>query len=147
VPIRRLTEDLAGRGRGVGAAGSAGRRSVVEIDGRYDHSVVGHPLADVVGSTPTGRHREIECDSAGVRDGTTPGRYVGTCTGRSIGEWGAAGLRSVRAAGDANCSGTIAAAVWEGRRYAEELEQSTEGSDETPFKREVTGLAPVDHRK
>ena len=37
-------------------------------------------------------------------------------------EWAAAGLQSVRAVGDAYCPGTIAAAVWDGRRYAEELD-------------------------
>jgi dimethylamine/trimethylamine dehydrogenase len=37
-------------------------------------------------------------------------------------EWAGAGLRSVRAIGDANVPGTIAAAVWDGRRFAEDLD-------------------------
>ncbi len=38
--------------------------------------------------------------------------------------------------------GTIAAAVWEGRRYAAELQAPTDASDITPYRREVTALAP-----
>ena len=37
-------------------------------------------------------------------------------------EWGAAGVLSVRAVGDAWAPGTIATAVWDGRRFAEELD-------------------------
>ena len=57
-------------------------------------------------------------------------------------EWADRGVRSVRAVGDALAPGTIAAAVWEGRRYAEELEAPTEDSDITPYRREVTALTP-----
>lgn len=50
-------------------------------------------------------------------------------------------LRSVRAIGDAWAPGTIAAAVWAGRRYAEEFDTDLRGSDAVPFRREVTALA------
>ena len=56
------------------------------------------------------------------------------------GEWADRGLRSVRAVGDALVPGTIAAAVWEGRRYAEELEAPTDDSYTTPYRRELTAL-------
>ena len=52
----------------------------------------------------------------------------------------AAGLVSVRAIGDAWAPGTIASAVWDGRRYAEELDGDPPG-DEVPFRREVVALA------
>ena len=55
-------------------------------------------------------------------------------------EWGDHGLHRVRAVGDALAPGTIAAAVWEGRRYAEELEAPTDNSDTTPYRREVSAL-------
>ncbi len=55
-------------------------------------------------------------------------------------EWTGQGLRSVRAIGDALAPSTIAAAVWEGRRYAEELEAPTDSSDATPYRRELTAL-------
>ena len=47
----------------------------------------------------------------------------------------ASGVRSVRAVGDAYCPGTIAAAVWDGRRYAEELDAPP--ADGVGFRREL----------
>jgi dimethylamine/trimethylamine dehydrogenase len=55
-------------------------------------------------------------------------------------EWGPAGLKSVRAAGDAWAPATIAAAVWAGHRYAEELDEPAEERP-VPFRREVTELS------
>jgi dimethylamine/trimethylamine dehydrogenase len=45
------------------------------------------------------------------------------------------------AIGDAYAPGTIATAVWDGRRYAEELDGEPFG-DSVPFRREITQLAP-----
>ncbi len=47
--------------------------------------------------------------------------------------WSDAGLVSARAIGDALSPGTIAAAVWDGRRYAEDLDAERE----SPYRREV----------
>jgi dimethylamine/trimethylamine dehydrogenase len=58
------------------------------------------------------------------------------------GEWDAAGIRSVRAIGDANAPGTIAAAVYAGHRYAQELDAPDIG-DGLPFKREIAELLPL----
>ena len=44
--------------------------------------------------------------------------------------------------GDAYAPGTIATAVWDGRRYAEELDREPHG-DTVPFRREVVELAPL----
>jgi dimethylamine/trimethylamine dehydrogenase len=49
-------------------------------------------------------------------------------------------ITSVRAIGDAWAPGTIAAAVWSGRRYAEEFDADLPGPDVVPFRREVTRL-------
>ncbi len=46
------------------------------------------------------------------------------------------------AVGDAYAPGTIATAVWDGRRYAEELDGEPHG-DAVPFRREVVELAPL----
>jgi dimethylamine/trimethylamine dehydrogenase len=46
------------------------------------------------------------------------------------------------AIGDAYAPGTIASAVWDGRRYAEELDGEPHG-DAIPFRREVVELAPI----
>ncbi len=55
-------------------------------------------------------------------------------------EWADADLSSVRAIGDAWAPATIAAAVWSGHRYAEELDEpQTPGP--VPYLREVTELA------
>jgi dimethylamine/trimethylamine dehydrogenase len=47
------------------------------------------------------------------------------------------------AIGDAYAPGTIATAVWDGRRYAEELDGEPFG-DSVPFRREVVQLAPAE---
>jgi dimethylamine/trimethylamine dehydrogenase len=47
--------------------------------------------------------------------------------------------------GDAYAPGTIAMAVWAGRRYAEELDGESHG-DAVPFRREVVELAPLEER-
>lgn len=61
--------------------------------------------------------------------------------------WGEHGLRSVTVAGDAWAPSTIAAAVWAGRRYAEELDAPTGGDGlgepGAGFRREYTALAPL----
>jgi dimethylamine/trimethylamine dehydrogenase len=44
--------------------------------------------------------------------------------------------------GDASAPGTIGSAVWDGRRYAEELDGEPRG-DAVPFRREVVELAPL----
>ena len=49
-------------------------------------------------------------------------------------------VASVRAIGDAWAPGTIAAAVWSGRRYAEEFDADLPSNDVVPFRREVTQL-------
>jgi dimethylamine/trimethylamine dehydrogenase len=46
------------------------------------------------------------------------------------------------AIGDAYSPGTIATAVWDGRRYAEDLDGEPHG-DAVPFRREVVELAPL----
>ena len=71
------------------------------------------------------------------------------CTAREA-QWAQAGLKSVHAAGDAWAPATIAAAVWAGHRYAEELDEPTDERP-VPFRREVTQLStenrdlPADH--
>ena len=56
-------------------------------------------------------------------------------------EWAAHGIRSVSRIGDAWAPGTIAAAVWSGRRYAEEFDTGPGAAK--GFSREYTALAPL----
>jgi dimethylamine/trimethylamine dehydrogenase len=58
-------------------------------------------------------------------------------------DWADAGIKSVTVIGDALAPGTIAAAVWSGRRYAEEFDTSPD-PDALPFRREVAELLPFD---
>jgi dimethylamine/trimethylamine dehydrogenase len=57
-------------------------------------------------------------------------------------DWAEAGIQSVRVIGDANAPGTIAAAVYAGHRYAQELD-APESGDAPPFKRDIVSLAPL----
>jgi dimethylamine/trimethylamine dehydrogenase len=54
-------------------------------------------------------------------------------------EWAQGGISSVSAIGDAWAPATIAAAVWAGRRYAEELDAPAP-TEPVPFRREMTAL-------
>ncbi len=56
-------------------------------------------------------------------------------------EWADAGLRSVKAIGDCWAPATIAAAVWDGRRYGEEFHEDIDADD--PLPREVTELSEL----
>ena len=52
-----------------------------------------------------------------------------------------AGIRAVSRIGDCHAPATIAAAVYEGHRYARELGESAGRLAEIPFRRELTELA------
>ena len=88
----------------------------------------------------TGREDRIDTDTAVLVTARLPIDGLGQELLSRRDEWPDRGLRSVRTVGDALAPGTIAAAVWEGRRYAEELEAPTDDSDNTPYRREVTAL-------
>jgi len=89
--------------------------------------------------TFTGAEREIGCDAAVFVTARLPedALYRELIARRE--EWADAGLQTVKAVGDCWCPGTIAAAVWEGHRYAEELDDPDAGTA-LPL-REVTELA------
>ena len=92
-----------------------------------------HDLADVAGGegrlveTFTHRERAIPVESLVL----VTARLPNDALARELG---------VTAIGDALAPGTIASAVWDGRRYAEELDSPPRG-DDLPFKREVVKLA------
>lgn len=80
----------------------------------------------VVGCAYTGRQQTIECDSAVFVTSRLPNETLCLDLLDRRDEWGSAGLISVRAVGDALSPGSIAAAVWDGRRFAEDLGRSEE---------------------
>ena len=89
----------------------------------------------------TGRQSRLTADAAVLVTARVPGdSLLGDLVARRD-EWAHRGPQSVRAIGDSLAPGTIAAAVWEGRRFAEELENPTDDADATPYRRETTELA------
>ncbi len=90
----------------------------------------------------TERERALDCDSVVLVTSRLPEDGLLTGLTSRTDALAEAGILSVRAVGDAWSPGTIAAAVWEGRRYAEELDGPDPG-DGVPFLREVVSLAEV----
>ncbi len=86
----------------------------------------------------TEREAEHACDAVVLVTGRLPDDAL--CI--ELEAAGAAGL-AVRAIGDAAAPGTIAAAVWDGRRYAEELDAPPGDDTLPPFRREVVQLAGI----
>ncbi len=90
-----------------------------------------------VASTYTGQLSDVTADSVVMVTARLPDEqlFLDLLARRERGE-----LASVRAIGDAWAPGTIAAAVWSGRRFAEEFDAQLPSNDGVPFRREVTQL-------
>jgi dimethylamine/trimethylamine dehydrogenase len=86
----------------------------------------------------TERERELPCDALVLVTARLPNDTLAAELRARAGEGGA----QIRLVGDAWSPGTIAAAVWDGHRYAEELGEPPSDGDEPPFRREVIALAP-----
>ena len=105
-----------------------------------DHAVTGVGRGGVqIRDVYAGAERELDCDAVVMVTARLPREalYLDLVARRDAGE-----LQSVRGIGDAWAPGTIAAAVWSGRRAAEEFDASLPSNDEVPFRREITQLAP-----
>ncbi|MDH5373249.1 MAG: NAD(P)/FAD-dependent oxidoreductase, partial [Acidimicrobiia bacterium] len=85
------------------------------------------PTGVTVQSVYTNRGQMLECDAAIFVTSRLPneGLYLDLLERRAA--WGDAGLKSVRTVGDALSPGTIASAVWDGRRFAEDLGRADDG--------------------
>jgi dimethylamine/trimethylamine dehydrogenase len=90
----------------------------------------------------TGREETVSADAVGMVTARVPREQLLHELQARSSEWGPGGLLSVRAIGDAFAPATIAAAVYEGHKYAEELDGPPRTGDVVPFRREVTALAP-----
>ena len=86
----------------------------------------------LLGCTYTEREHAVGCDALVLVTARDP------CDGL-VTELRQTEAGAVRAIGDAWCPATIAAAVWDGHRYAEQLDQQDDR--EVPFLREVVKLA------
>ena len=120
------------------------QRRLLELDVELvlSHAVLATVAGGVrVGCVFTGRERDLAAGAAVFVTARLPqdAVYQGLIERRA--DWADAGVKTVRAVGDCLAPGTIAAAVWEGHRYAEELEEPDDRGDTIPFRREVTELA------
>jgi len=84
-----------------------------------------HVMSDglVVGSIYNGQQQTVECDAAVLVTSRLPNETLRLELLNRRNDWGDS-LLSVRAVGDALNPGSIAAAVWDGRRFAENLDRS-----------------------
>ena len=96
----------------------------------------------VTGCVFTGEERAAAADAVVMVTARLPADALYTELVARAPEWAGRGIGSVTAIGDAWAPATIAAAVWSGRRYAEELDASPPAGP-VPFRRELTALAPV----
>lgn len=88
----------------------------------------------------TGDEGHIQVDSVVLVTARLPENRLFDELNARQSEWEQAGLASVKAVGDAWAPSTIAAAVWAGHRYAEELDEP-EPVGPVPYLREVAELA------
>lgn len=90
----------------------------------------------IVACRHTGREQTIEADALVLVTARLPRETLALDLLARQAEWSDVGLCSVTAVGDALAPSTIAAAVWDGRRFAEDLGVQRD-RDDTPFQREV----------
>ena len=88
----------------------------------------------------TGRHRHLSADAFVTVTARLPNERLALDLRERHDEWEANGLLGVTAIADALAPSTIAAAVWDGHRFAEDLGVER-GDDTTPYRREVTLIA------
>ena len=106
-------------------------------------AVVGASAGEVrIECAYTARERELACDALVLVTARLPNDGLGEALLARRSDWAAAGVASVRIVGDAYAPGTIASAVWDGHRFAEELD-GPEPDDAVPYRREVAELQPV----
>ena len=92
-------------------------------------------LTSVFGGPPLRR----ACGSLVLVTSRTPDDTLAVEVDAMAPAWADAGLRSMRAVGDALAPGTIASAVWDGRRFAEDLDGT---SEQALFRRDLPAVGP-----
>jgi len=111
----------------------------VEIRPHRVLEALGGPAATLA-CVYTGREESLACEAAVLVTARLPEDALYRDLKAREADWAAAGIVSVEAIGDACAPGTIAMAVYAGRRYAEELDAAPIG-DAVPFRRELTEFA------
>ena len=85
----------------------------------------------------TSRESTLDCDAAVFVTSRLPNESLAVDLLDRSEEWDARGVKTVRAIGDAFSPGSIAAAVWDGRRFAEDIDRIEQ---DTPFPRNIAAL-------
>lgn len=93
--------------------------------------------------TSTGREDRLSCDSVLAVTARLPNDALYQALIEREEDWAEAGVKSVTAIGDCLAPATIAAAVYSGRKYAENFDEPPENGDVIPFKREITELVDI----
>ena len=113
----------------------------LDVDIRTSHVVAGADARSAqLSCVYTEREAELACDALVMVTARDPSDGLAAELLAASARWADAGITSVRAVGDAWCPGTIAAAVWDGHRYAEQLDDEPDDRD-VPFRREIVRLA------
>ena len=94
----------------------------------------------ITGCVFTGEETPTETDAVVLVTARMPDDGLYTELQARKPDWAQGGISTVYAIGDAWAPATIAAAVWAGRRYAEELDAPVR-AEPVPFRRELTALA------
>jgi dimethylamine/trimethylamine dehydrogenase len=121
------------------------QRRLIELDVEIltSHTIgSASPHAAQAVCTYSERERELTCDALVMVTARDPHDALAADLLAAADRWADAGVSSARAVGDAWSPATIAAAVWDGRRYAEQLDQPDDR--DVPFLREVVRLAEGD---
>lgn len=114
-------------------------------------AIVSHNIASFDGSTLTlentwdDERTERPCDAIVTITSRLPDDALYQQLLLRQGDWGGAGIRSVRCIGDAEAPGLIAHAIYAGHRYARELQEPATG--EVAFKRHFHTADPDDLRR
>jgi dimethylamine/trimethylamine dehydrogenase len=114
---------------------------VTIIPHRVAHAITAGTLQ--VACVFTGRVFEHAADAVVLVTSRLPCNELARVLEARAADWAAAGIRSVQTIGDALAPGTIAAAVYGGRRFAEELGVPVD-AERLPYRREVAQLASSD---
>ena len=85
----------------------------------------------------TSRESTLDCDAAVFVTSRLPNESLAVDLLDRSEEWDARGVKTVRAIGDAFSPGSIAAAVWDGRRFAEDIDRIEQ---DAPFPRNIAAL-------
>ncbi len=107
----------------------------VGVEQLVQYNLVGYADGTLsVEHTWSGKLREFECAALVLLTARLPNEALLLALRGREQEWSDAGLRSVRAIGDADAPGLIAHAVYAGHRYARELDAPVD-RDAVPFRR------------